>query len=64
MSTVGRILIVDDNKTSLAKIGMAVRSLGYDAFKVDSGSVALRQVCTGEFDVIANKQEEHSNDKY
>ena len=51
MGTVRRILIVDDNKTSLARIGMAVKSLGYDAFKADSGGVALRQVCTGEFDV-------------
>lgn len=50
-TTKGKILAVDDNKTNHLILGEMLKSLGYDPTHCLSGSQALKQLATQEFDL-------------
>jgi len=52
MNNEGRVLIVDDNKTSRLKLGLAIRKLGFERAEAEDGLKALEILRTQDFDLI------------
>lgn len=51
-ATTGRVLIVDDNRTSRLKLALAMRNLGYAHEEAEDGSRALERLAQDGFDLV------------
>ena len=52
MSAKGRVLIIDDNRTSRLKLGLAVKKLGYEQAEAEDGMKALEILGQQDFDIV------------
>jgi len=52
MSTGGRILVVDDDRTSRLKLGIAIKKLGFERIDAEDGKKALELLGQQDFDLV------------
>ncbi len=52
MSAGGRVLVVDDDRTSRIKLGLAIKKLGFDKVEVEDGMKALELLGQQDFDLV------------